>query len=703
MGRYHKLLDLFAAGICRHRRKVLVIALVLAIPAFLSALTVSVNYDIFSYMPEKVESVRGQRILEEKYHSAATGFVLLEKRSIARLLHLKQDLAAIDGVSRVIWLSDFVDPAIPGFFVPPAIREVFQKGDRVLLVLLFAHPTASDKTMAAVSRVRERLQEASLRAYTGLPVLLEDLTRLVNQEKVRAIIAAVVVSTLVVGLAMGSVAVPFLFLFSIGLAVIYNMGTNFLQGSISYVTEAVAAVIQLGVTFDFSIFLTHRFHEETSRYPNPHQAMREAIRGTFRAVAPAALTTIAGFLSLGLMQIGIGLDMGIVMAKGVFLGLVTSLTVLPALLLLTHERIRVRDVGSAARRYRSGASFLMRYRLLLLILFVLIFLPALYGRYRAELSYSIQDMLPENMPSVQAMDTIKKTMGYIEVANIILPEETPRPIVGALTQSLNRMPFVDRAVSLASLADPAVPESFVPGAVKQVFNKGGYTQILAVLTVELGTDAATAAVTDIRKLVSGYDVSESYVAGTAAITRDLVELSGEDIARVNKASLICVLLIVALMFGSAAIPVILVAGIQLAIYINLALPYYLGHAIPFLTFTAISAIQLGTTVDYAILLMSRYQEERRQAGPVPAMVESLCGTTPAILISGMSLFAATIGMVFISHVDTLRSMALMIGRGALISMSVIVLLVPAVIVIFDKLIVFTSFGWRKNSAREKYS
>lgn len=695
---YNKLLTFLADGVCIHRRAVLFFALILSVPALISTLSIPVNYDIFSYMPDDVESMRGQNILEEDYKSAATGFFLLKKPSIAELIELKKELTTIDGISRVIWLDNVVDPAIPEFFIPKRITSLFQNDDHVLLVLSFSNPTASAKTLTAVSLVRERLKEASYLAYTGLPVLLEELKQLVNKEKLRAIIAAVLISACVIAIAMRSLITPILFLFSIGLAIIYNLGTNFLQGEISYVTEAVAAVIQMGVTFDFSIFLTHRFHEEESSYPDRHQAMREAIKATFKAVAPAALTTIAGFLSLGLMRIGIGLDMGIVMAKGVFIGLFTSVTVLPALLLMMHHRLAVRDNDTSARKYNGWAEFLIRHRMIMLVLFFLISLPAIYGRYHADLSYSIKGMLPRNMPSIQSMETIRNTMGPIEIASIILPEDTPRRILFDLTQSLNNLDCVDRAVSIASLADSAIPEAFIPNQLTTVFSKGGYTQIIAVLTVELGTDAATEAVKKVRQVVSGHNLPETYVAGTSAITTDLIKLSSGDIDTVNMVSMVCILLIVSFIFSSLTLPIILVAGIQLAIYINLAIPYYMGNSIPFLTFTVISAIQLGTTVDYAILLTSRYKEERRLLAPVPSMVASLYSTTPAILISGLSLFSATVGIVFISHVDTLQSMALMIGRGALISMSVIILLLPAIIVIFDKIVVYTSFGWKKNTA-----
>ncbi len=691
----------FANFVSRHPKLVLSIAMLLAIPAAISALKMPINYDIFSYMPSGVESIEGQLILKEDYKAAGTGFVLLKKDEAPKLIELKDKLAAVEGISDVVWLSDLVDPSVPNSFIPAEILGIYQKDQHVMFHLTFTHEAASDETLAAVKNIKEVLAQADPEGFTGLPVLIQELRELVDKEKVRSIIAAVVISGTVVGIAMGSIITPLIFLFSIGIAILYNMGTNFLQGSVSYVTEAVAAVIQLGVTFDFSIFLTHRFHEETMQDIEEHEAMADAISSTFKAIAPAALTTMAGFMALCLMEVGIGLDMGIVMAKGVFLGMITSITLLPALLLLTHKHIKMRDIDAVSKRHKGGATFLTRHSVALFFAFLLIFVPAVYGRYHTELSYSVKDMLPQDMPAITSIEKIEHAMGNIELAYTLLPEDTPRQVVAEISERIAELETIDKSVSMASLVDPSIPESFIPAELVTKFNKGGYTQIMSILNVDPGTDEGNAAISSIREIVAEYNLPESYVAGTAAISKDMVELSQLDIPKVNKASLLCILLIVGLVFGSVSIPILLVAGIQLAIFINLGIPFYFGNSVPFLAFTVIGSIQLGTTVDYAILLMSRYREERREFMPKEAMIETLTGSMPAIAISGLSLFSATIGLVFISHVDTLTSMALMIGRGALISMLVITCLVPAVILVCDKLILNTSYGWKNSVVREK--
>ncbi len=687
--------------ICRHPLLIAAAALALAFPAALAALKTPVNYDIFSYMPDTVSSIKGQQILEEEYNAAAAGFALLEKRDTAELLRIKKELASVDGVSRVIWLRDIVDPAVPESFIPSEILEIFQKEDSVLFCMLFSEPAGSEKSMNAVRKISSLLSGAGVKAFTGLPALLRDLTRVVNKEKTRAVIAAVIISGLVVGIAMRSWLIPLVFLFSIGISIVWNMGTNFLQGSISYVTEAVAVVIQLGVTFDFSIFLAHRFQEELQAETClPQDAMINAINRTFRAVAPAALTTITGFLALGLMDIRIGLDMGLVMAKGVFLGLIASLTLLPALLLLSSPwlpAVRKQPAGNAGDRKK--VSLPVRRRRLFFLLLILLFLPAVYGRYHTDLSYSIKAMLPADLPSVKAMETINSVMGQGDTASVLLPGKTPRRVLAGVTREIERLPGVNRALSLGTLADPAVPRDFVPQKLEHIFSRGGHTQVIVLLGAQLGTDAADKAVEEMRKILAAHGPGRALVTGTSAVTRDLISLSRHDIPVVNAASLAGILLIVAVIFRSVSIPAILVACIQLAIYINLAIPFYTGQTIPFLTFTAISAIQLGTTVDYAILLMTRYQEERSIYPAVQAMSSALRGSAPAVIVSGLSLFSATIGMVFISRVETISSMALMIGRGALISMAVILLLAPAAAAVCDRLIVYTSAGWKNPEKR----
>lgn len=688
----------FATFVSRHPYAVLLITVLLAIPAAISALRAPINYDIFSYLPDSVEAIRGQFIMKNEFKSADTAFVMLDTDDTPRVLKIKDDLSGIEGVEEVSWITDMVDPAVPDSFIPEEILNVFKKDGHSLLQVSFAKPAVTDETLAAIGEIKSFLNTGQ--DFTGMPVFVYELKHLVELQKTRSVITAVVVSAIMVAIATGSVILPIIFLTAIGIGIIFNMGTNFLTGSISYLTAAVAAVIQLGVTFDFSIFLNQRFREERQHEDDPAVAMSEAIHKTFGAICPAALTTIAGFMALGLMKVRIGMDMGLCMSKGVFIGLVASITVLPALLLVFDRFMRVRDVSHTAHHHNGLARWIADHAIVLSVIFVLLFIPTLYARSHTELSYSIHDMMPTTLPAMHAIHNIEDSMGSVEIADVLIPEDTPRWQQRAAMEEIGKLDAVEQAVSLAQLADPSIPESFIPPEAEEKFVRGGYAHGILRLTVKPGTDEGNEAIAAIRDILAEKGIEGAIVTGTAATSKDLVDISQPDIQRVNLASLLCILLIVAIVFGSASIPVILIAGIQLAIFINLSIPYMLGHSVPYVTFTAISSIQLGTTVDYAILLMSRYRQERKLYNAHDAVIETITGTTPAILTSGLSLFAATIGLVFISDVDTVKSLALMIGRGALISMSIIVVLLPAVIRTSDGLIRVTSRGW-KNIATKK--
>ncbi len=452
----------------------------------------------------------------------------------------------------------------------------------------------------------------------------------------------------------------------------------------------MVATIQMGVTLDFSVFLTHRFREELRQTPDAAEAMRRAMRITRLAILPSALTTVAGFLTLGLMQLRIGADLGLTMAKGVVMGLICAQTVLPAALLA------FRRFGGAGkdRQVESGrmSAFIVRHARPLMAVFVLAFIPAAYGSYHANLSYTIEDSLPDNLSSIRTIGEISRTMGSVELAYVLVPLDVAPFMRLNLVRDLEKLDCVRQAFSLEKLVDPSIPESFVPPEVRARFESGAYSLITLNLDVEGGTPAGNAAVEEIRRTAHAVVGANAIVTGLAAISRDLTYMSARDIPRVRLASMVVVLAIIMLSFRSLSIPVILVAGIQLAIFINLAFAWIFGTTLPFLTFTAISAIQLGATVDYAILLMARYREERINLAPAPAMRSSLNKAAPAIATSALCLFAATIGVTFANNVEMIQSMCLLIARGAIVSMLIILTLLPAVIVGCDRLINATT--WR---------
>lgn len=688
----------FAALVTRFPAAILVLSLILAGISVIGVLKTPINYDIFSYMPKEVESMKGQLIMAEEFKAADTAFVMMKFTNTPDVLKIKMELSVIKGVERVVWISDLVDPSVPDIFIPSELLSLFKKGEHLLLHISFSSSGTSDVTQNAIREIKTRIKEGE--AFTGLPVFLYELKELVQQQKMKSILTAVILSGCVTAIATRSLAIPALFLIAMGMGILYNMGTNYFMGSISYLTEALSAVIQLGVTIDFSIFLMHRYREETSGTTDKRQAMINALMRTAHAIIPCALVTMTGFLALAFMRIRIGYDMGMVMAKGVFFGLLGTMIILPALTLIFERFMPIREVKHSDTLLTRMARRLVAWPISLTLILVLLFIPSLYIREHANLSYSLQDILPQNLRSLQAIHEIEKAMGSIELVNILLPKETPRWTQKQTIDAIGRLPGVVQTISLESIVDPAIPDAFIPTLLKEQFTRGAFT--LAVVRINLlpGSNEANEMVEKIRKTLKEQKITGAYVSGATPISKDLTDLSATDLARVDLVALIGICLIITVVFLSISIPVVLVAGILLAIFINLSIPYLFGHSIPYITFSCITSIQLGTCVNYAIFLMSRYREERKSHQPKIAMVNSLVGTAPAILTSGMCLFSATVGLVFISDVSMVQSLALMIARGALLAAAIIILLLPGLVLIADKVICATSFGWKKSMVKE---
>ncbi len=683
----------FADLVTRHPRTILVVSVLLAVIAGLGAIKTPINYDMFSYLPKDVDSIKGQFIMTEQFKSADTGYVLLKTTNTAEVLKVKQDLAAIDGVAHVGWMSDIVDPSVPDVFIPQELIALFKKGEHALLHISFADVAASDRTQASVAAIKAYLKADQ--AFTGMPVFLYELNEMVKDQEVKSVLTAVILSALVTGIATGSATVPILFLLAMGLGIIYNMGTNYFLGQISYLTKATAAVIQLGVTIDFSIFLMHRFREETHHTDDRRAAMAHAIQRTAGAIIPCAFVTMAGFLALATMRVKLGADMGIVMAKGVFFGLLSTMIILPALTLVFERFSAIRDVKGLIRPMTHAAQRLVKYPLTLTVIFAVLFVPTAYIRQHSNLSYDMQDIIPQNLKSMQAVKTIQDSMGSIQMTNILFPAQTPRWVQKKALDEIAKQPGVIQVLSLESLVDPAIPASFIPEQVKSRFTKGGYTLAMARLDVLPGSDEGNALVGKIRAILAEENITGALVSGDAPISKDMTDLSAADLVKVDIAGVLSILIIVTIVFASFSIPVVLVAAILLAILVNVSIPYLFGHSIPYITFSSITAIQLGTCVNYAIFLMTRYREERMKHTARHAMVLSLVGTAPAIITAGLCLFCATIGMVFISDVSMVQSLSLMIGRGALLAVVITLILLPGVILTSDKLICATSYGWNK--------
>jgi hypothetical protein len=675
-------------------KTVLIIGLILVLPLAWLQHKTPLNYDIFTYMPDDIESVKGQQILHEHYKTSNTAYILLNTSNVPLILRIQRDIGAVKGVSRISWINELVDPSVPDSFIDPQLLAIYKKGNHSLLHISFAEPCSSTQTLEAIKQIKDYLGNQAT-AFTGLPVFLYELRELMESEKLIAFMTAACFSSLIIGFALGSWAIPIIFMLSIGTGVIYNLGSNYFLGDVSYITSAIASAIQLGVIQDFSIFLIHRYHEEKKLIPDVRQAMAAAITNTLPAILPSALTCMAGFLALILMKMRLGMDMGIVMAKGVFLGLVVTITILPAMLLVADRFIRTRGEGSASIAGTKIASFMVRHSGKITIIFALLFIPMIWGKINVNISYDLEQMLPRNLESIKCLDDIKKVMGSMEISNIVFPDTIPRYKQDQAVKKIKQLKGVSSVIALSSLVDPAVPESFIPEKAKGIFSKGGYSMIMVKFSGEPGSNLSNETVDSIRLILKDTGITPSWLAGTTPINKDMMDISQRDIKVVDMASLISIILIIALFMRSFSIPFVLVIAIELAIFANLTITYAMGHSIPFLTITSISSIQLATTVDFSILLMSRYLQWRKTLDSGEAMIKALSGGMGAIIISGISLAAATSGIALASNVSAVSSLTFMIARGALISTAVIVFLLPSFILTCDKIIMHTTFGLGK--------
>jgi uncharacterized protein len=680
--------------VTHHPRIVLLIGFLLAVPLAYMQQKTSLNYDIFTYMPEDVESVKGQKILHEHFQTSNTAFILLNTTNVPFVLKIQRDVGMVKGVQRVSWINEVVDPSVPDRFVPQQLLGIYKKGNYSMLHISFAEPSSSVTTLEAISQIKIYLGKRAS-AFTGLPIFLYELRELMESEKLITFMVAACFSSLVIGISLGSWAIPIIFMISIGIGVIYNLGTNYFMGEVSYITSAIASAIQLGVIQDFSIFLIHRYHEEKKLFPDPQMAMEAAITNTLPAILPSALTCMAGFLALILMKMSLGLDMGIVMAKGVFMGLVVTITILPAMLLVANRFVKTRGEKTTSSFGTRISTFLVNNSGKITVLFILLFIPMVWGKTHVKISYDMEEMLPRNLESIKCLTTIKNVLGSMEISYIVFPDTIPRFKQELAVKEIKNLKGVSSVIALTSLADSAVPESFIPDKAKGLFTKGGYSIIMVKFSDEPGSAVSNQAVDSIRSAVKAAGIEPSWLAGTTPINKDMMDISKRDIPVVDMASLLSILVIIALFMRSVSIPFVLVAAIELAIYTNLSIPYAMSLSIPFLTITSISSIQLATTVDFSILLMSRYRQWRKTLSKKEAMIKALSGGMGAITISGLSLAAATSGIALSSHVSAVSSLTFMIARGALISTAIIVLLLPSFILTCDKIITHTSMGFLK--------
>lgn len=687
----------FGRLIAEHRILVLVPAVLLLIPAVLGNFATRINYDILTYLPDEIDTMRGQDILMDQFGKGGFSMVVVEGMTDQDIADLGEKIKEVDGVADVLSYGSIAGASIPKEFLSEDLQEKFQNGDSSLMLVFFSGGTSSDETMEAVEQIRTLTGRQAL--LGGMSAIIVDTRDLTEREEPIYVLIAVALCCVVLALTMESLLLPVFFLLSIGAAILYNLGTNYFLGEISYITKAIAAVLQLGVTMDYSIFLWHSFRENLAEYPDDeNEAMAHAIAATFSSVMGSSLTTVAGFIALCFMSFTLGLDMGIVMAKGVVFGVVTCVTVLPAMILQcrkaimkTTHRALLPDVG------RLSGSILKHYKLFL-ALFLILLMPAIYGYTHTQVYYKLDSSLPEYLDSVQANEKLEEKFNMGAVHMLLLDSDTPSRDIRDMSEDMEQVDGVSYVLGVDNLLGPMVPDAFLPDELTEMLDSGEYKLMLIGSEYATASDEVNAQITELQRIAKECD-PDSMLIGEAPCTKDLITITDHDFAVVSAVSIGLVFVIIAIVLKSALLPFLLVAVIEFAIFINMGIPYYTGTVLSFITSIVIGTIQLGATVDYAILMTNRYLRERTHGSEKRDAVQAaLRASANSIMVSALSFFAATFGVGLYSEVDLISALCSLMARGALISMTVVLLVLPSVLYVFDRPILATTLGARKAMA-----
>ena len=686
-------------AIAQSRMLILVIAFLLLIPSVLGYLKTDVNYDILGYLPDELDTRIAQSILKDDFDCGSLGMLIVENMEDKDVSKLKEEVKKVEGVNDVIWIDDAIDLSVPKEILPEDIRDIFYSENSTLMIIKFVGTDASTETENALSDVRKIAGKQAF--LSGVAGVIKDTKDLANKETPIYVLIAVILSIIILSITMESYVIPIVFLSSIGIAIIYNMGSNVIFENISYVTKALSAVLQLGVTMDYSIFLLHRYDEERESRENKVEAMANAIEATIESVVGSALTTVAGFLALCVMDLALGKDIGLVMAKGVVIGVICTITILPALVLTFDKVIHKYKHKNILPTFQKSSSFIIKHHKVIVLISLLILIPAAIGKEKASVYYNLDESLPDNLPSIVANDKLKNEFNMVSTNIILVSDDLDRYKVKEMVKELNNVDGVTMAAALESVLGSRVPENFLPNELLEQVKKGGYEGIIVNSKYKSATNEVAVQLDEINEIVKKYD-PEGLVGGEAPLTNDLVTIADSDFKKVSIFSIVAIFLIIMVIFKSISVPVLLVLSIELAIFINLGIPYYTGTTIPFISSIVIGTIQLGATVDYAILLTSRFKEELSNTNDKKeAMIKALQNSSRSIITSALTFFGATAGVGIISELEMISSLCVLMARGAIISMLVILFVLPGILLIFEGIIIKTSKSFIRCKKEEK--
>lgn len=682
----------FGKKVVKFRIPILIISILLLIPAGLGYVNTRVNYDVLTYLPEDIETMQGQDILVKDFGTGAFSMFIVDGMEDKEVSALKAKIENVEHVQKVLWYDSLADISMPKSMIPKDVYEVFNSDTGTMMAIFFDEGTSSDGTMEAIGEIRKLAGKQCF--LSGMSAIVTDTKNLAEKETPLYVLIAVVLAVIVLGLTMDSYFIPLLFMLSIGMAIVYNLGSNYFFGEISYITKALAAVLQLGVTLDYSIFLMHSYEEQQVRYNgDKERAMAHAISQTFSSVIGSSVTTVAGFIALCFMTFTLGMDIGVVMVKGVILGVIACVTILPSMILCCDKWIMktmhkpfLPDIGKISDKVTK------RYMIYVILFLVLLF-PAIYGNNHTAVYYNLDETLPKDLPSIIANEKLKKDYDMNTTHMILVDSSVESADVAKMIDKMDDVDGVKWALGLDALIGPAIPQDMIPNSVTDMLKNDKYQLLLVNSEYKVASDELNAQIKDLNKILHKYDKGGMLI-GEGPLTADLIDITDTDFKTVSTVSIGIIFVIILILFKSISLPVILVGVIEFAIFVNMGIPYYTGTKLPFVASIVIGTIQLGSTVDYAILMTTRYKRERNHgAEKYDSITTAHRASAQSIMVSALSFFAATIGVGLYSNIDMISSLCILMARGAIISMIVVIFVLPSMFMVFDKVIVKTSKGF----------
>ena len=690
-----------AKAIVKNRVLILIVAAALMIPSVLGMLGTRINYDMLNYLPDTMDTVVGQDALKDGFGKGAFSFIIVEDMPLKDTAALKKKLETVDHVESVLWYDSLADLSMPMEMLPDRLYDAFNNGNATMMAVFFDSATSEDVTMDAIREIRAIAGKQCF--VSGMSALVTDLKDLCEQEEPIYVALAVACACAAMMLLLDGWLVPFVFLASIGICILFNLGSNFFFGEISYITKALSAVLQLAVTMDYSIFLWHSYNEQLEHTDDHKEAMATAIHETFASVIGSSVTTVAGFIALCFMTFTLGRDLGIVMAKGVLLGVIGCVTILPSMILLLDKPLQKTRHRSLIPDMSGFAQWVCKRFPVFLVILVLLVAPAFYGydKTNDEVYYDMGQCLPEDIDYVIANSKLAEDFDIASTHMLLVDAGLPTRDVRNMIQEMEQVDGVKYVLSLESVVGPLVPEEILPDSVRSMLEDDQWKLMLINSEYKVASDAVSDQLDSLNAILKKYDETGMLI-GEAPCMKDMIDTTGHDFQVVNAVSIVAIFIIIALVEKSFSLPFVLIAVIELAVFINLGLPHYTGQSLPFIAPICISTIQLGATVDYAILMTTRYKSERLGGVERKAAVyNALRASAPSVIVSGMGLFAATFGVAVYSNIDIVGSMCMLMARGAIISVVLVLLMLPALLILCDGLICKTTIGMTHLSGHKK--